>query len=308
MVSQEEQLKIKMAEWREWMSGQDPHSIHTQIAVMMRDDAVYRVIDRCRRLAPQAQQGGVQLNVMVHHLIDRCFFQAQVLAIRRLIDRRSDVISLGRLIDDMEKHAHFLRRGNLFEAQDLCYDYEPVRHEYYQQQLKLSNGGPRSTCKELTVDDWVGAERLHQHVDRLSRTEPTERTRVDLIDKRIFAGLRRKLSPCRTLKKAVDKLVAHAADAADRRALCEELGQVSLGQLWDCHEVICEVASFVGVVLLGGSQAPGLPIPQYKRFVYLDRPWIHRSGVRELRDMWREHEREVAQWCSLKWPDGWDED
>ena len=49
----------------------------SQIANMMWDDLVYRVINECRRFAPPAGRGGVQLNGAVNDFIDRCYFDTQ---------------------------------------------------------------------------------------------------------------------------------------------------------------------------------------------------------------------------------------
>ena len=81
------EFACKRDQWIEWLSGKDPHSITNQIIQMVWDAAVWRVINEARGLAPDAEEGGVQLNGDMHRLIDRTSFQSQAAAIRRLMDK-----------------------------------------------------------------------------------------------------------------------------------------------------------------------------------------------------------------------------
>jgi hypothetical protein len=108
-----------------------------QIFWMVWNVGAFRVINEARRITPRDNQGGVQLNALVHQLIDHSFFESQMLAIRRLTDtypltgdpRKRDVFSLTSLLQDMRNHAHLMTRANMFAAEGLQYDYEAVRHK-----------------------------------------------------------------------------------------------------------------------------------------------------------------------------------
>ena len=77
------------------------NSIKNQIHNMIWDSAVFQSINECRKYAPKNEKGEVELNGEVHHFINRCFFETQAIAIRRFLDKRNDVISLYRLVNDI---------------------------------------------------------------------------------------------------------------------------------------------------------------------------------------------------------------
>src|SRR4030042_925182 len=106
-------LKTIFKEWEERLVGDDINSIRNQIYNMIWDSAVFQSINECRKYAPKNEKGEIELNGVVHRFIDKCFFETQAIAIRRLIDKRKDVISIYRLIDDMEEHRPLLTRGNI---------------------------------------------------------------------------------------------------------------------------------------------------------------------------------------------------
>ena len=68
MRDEAKKLKSKLDKWRAWMNDEDQHSISHQLSRMMWEDAVYRIINECRRLAPPAEEGGVELNGTVQGL------------------------------------------------------------------------------------------------------------------------------------------------------------------------------------------------------------------------------------------------
>ena len=79
-------LRERFDEWKDWLRGDDVHSIRSQIHNMIWDSAVYQSINEARAYAPTDDKGQVELNAMVHHFIDRCFFDTQMMAIRRFLD------------------------------------------------------------------------------------------------------------------------------------------------------------------------------------------------------------------------------
>ena len=114
---------------------------------MIWNAAAFRVINEARRLAPPAEEDTVQLNGLVHELIDEGFFEGQLLAIRRLTDRYPitgdrrgyDVWSLTSLLNDMQDHAVLMTRANFFAAEGLEYDVDSVRqraNEYLDRELR----------------------------------------------------------------------------------------------------------------------------------------------------------------------------
>jgi len=306
-----EELQQKLAEWRYWMDGDDPHCIMRQLSTMLWNDAVFRVINECRGLAPQDADGEPRVNGMVHGLINRCHFETQALAIRRLTERNSQrredkyVISLRRLLDDMGANVGLLTRGNFFEAEALVYDYEPLEQEYYKQRTASPTGGDLCLARQISHNDWLWAARRHEAFDCLSRKDSTHRSRSDAVDATIFAALRHQLAPCDDVKTFVDKFVAHAADPANRDRVPEKERQICLGKIWDCHAVLCRVTTFVSVVLLRGNDFPGLAHPLFDQFQHMDEPLVATRELGLLELAWQEHEREINGWAAIDWPPVW---
>lgn len=73
-ADQEVTLPGKRKLWLEVLSGKDKHSVVHQITAMTWNAAAYQVVKEARRLAPADPEGGVQLNGMLHRLIDHGFF------------------------------------------------------------------------------------------------------------------------------------------------------------------------------------------------------------------------------------------
>jgi hypothetical protein len=292
------------------MDGEDAHCIKRQLSAMLWDDAVFRMVNECRRLAPKGADGEPALNPTIHGRINLWYFATQALAIRRLTEpnwkqEKQYVVSLRRLLDDIKAHVALLTRGNFFEAEGLPYNYETVRDEYYRQQTAAVTGRQQPTRRRLSPDDWLWAERLHEHFDCLSRADSAHRSKTDQVDPEVFDVLRLQLAPCERLKPLVDKLVAHAADPGNRDRIPEQDRQISLAKIWECHAALCKVTSFVSVVMLRRTDFPGLATPLFDQFQHMDQPWVDTGNLEALDESWRLHEREVRSWASVDWPPVW---
>jgi len=310
MKAKAEMLKGKLQEWRSWMSDKDPHSITQQIYTVIWDDAVYRIINECRRLAPPAKEGGVQLNGMVHKFIDRSHFRLQPLAIRKLIDTRSDVVSLGRLLHDIKENAHLLTRGAFFEAEGLLYDIAAAR-EYEEQERRRAarEARERGQLAYRLHSNIAGVacdgKRAHADFDRFCRTEPDARRESDSLDPAFIEALSKRLEVCTGVRNYVNKIVAHAADPASLSQLSDEDRSLSLARIEECHKAICGVASFVSIHLLRRPHLLDLAIPQSDLFAYIEKPWVRQQDISHLQEYWHRIGRETHEWGTPEWPGGW---
>jgi len=278
-------------------------------------DVTYRVINECRRMAPPAAEGGVQLNGLIHDFIDRCFFRTQSLAIRRLVEknperRGRDVISLRRLLDDIRASAHLLTRGNMFEADGLPYDYSAQKTRA-QEDAARRRADARAKGKggwfldsELEQAWHVPAD-LHQDFDRMSRTAECERSPSDMIDPCLLDALEARLEPCIGVTTYVNKLVAHAAHPSNRDAVPERERTLCLARIYECHEALCLVASSVSVHILRQSPGCFLAVPLFDQFAYIERPWVAPENVSVLQQVWDQQYSRVKEWSRPGWPEGW---
>jgi len=296
----------KRKEWLVWLTAEDSNSIAQQMYSMIWDAAVFRVVNEALLLAEAAPDGGVQRNGMVHRLLEKGFYQTQSLAIRRLLDRGAfqqshaaqgpkGVYSLRGLLDDIEKHSHIMTRSNMLTAEEMPYDYKPVRKkrdEYHSVQVqsgKRTYGVP----PEL---DWEGIVRRHEEIDALCGVRADERTPTDSVRVEVVRHLQSRLGVCSGFLTYTDKYLAHAATPESRkRANAHEL-ELSLGGLWKAQQSICEVLNFTSVYLLGDNQHGGVAVPQYDHFKYIDKPLVAPEKVQHLHDTWEEFDRETRQW------------
>jgi hypothetical protein len=105
------EYRAKREEWLRWYELQrdEPNSIQQQIFNMIFLDLAYRILAKPRRDASDALQIAARSGLLAH-LLDQGYVATQVLAIRRLLDKRKDVVSLRCLFDDIFGHKHLLSR------------------------------------------------------------------------------------------------------------------------------------------------------------------------------------------------------
>ena len=94
----------------------------------------------------------------------------------------------------------------------------------------------------------------------------------------------------------VTKFIAHAASPESRAIAGADNVGPTLNHLWGAHEVLCQIASFASIVVLGHSMAPPLPIPQYDQFAYIDRPLVTTDDAALLEEEWRKYDEESREW------------
>jgi hypothetical protein len=308
------QLKLceKREEWIEMLSGNDQHSINRQLAQMAWDTAAYRVINEARRLAPPVDScdatGSVQLNGMMHELVDRGFFVCQIAAIRRLSDSYPiggdrGVWSLTGLLEDMLKHRHLLARRSIFEVEQIEYDRAAIERKLQEFLQKRAQTGEGSYF--IPADcSFRDHDSRRRDIDSLAGVNPSSRQSDDQIRETLLQGLKEKISqPCQQVINHMNKFIAHAATPQCRAIVNTEEAGITLNHLWEAQRHMCEVAGFLSIYVLGGPQQSFLPIPQYNLFQYIERPLANSADVPALRQVWNDFSTESGQWARWK-PDG----
>ncbi len=288
-------------EWIEALSGDDQHSIMNQIQEMIWDAAAWRVVNEARRLAPKDSEGGVQLNNLMFGLLDKVFFESQLATVRRLTDRegmqgKRGVCSLVGLIADISKHRELLTREAIFDAEGLEYNYEPIqvsRMEYVQ---------ARQAAGEMAWDvpealRWERNERRHKQIDRLTGVESSDRQLCDILQCEMLANLKKKIEkPCEDLIVYATKFIAHAATPESRETKKADEIEITLSDVWEAHKVLCEVARFLAICVLGGSCPGILMIPAFDQFKHIDKALIDASQIAKLESLWQEFDSECYEW------------
>lgn len=291
-VQDKERLKAfrkKREEWIAWLRGDDPHSIWGRINRLLWDDILFRTLNDLRRAAAEHPRQSVGFNSDVLRLLDAGFVTTQTTAIRRLTDKpKSDpkmgVISLRRLIADIQAHRDLITREVYVSYDGLPYDPEPSKAASGSGWLETT--GPNA---------WHTAEMVQSNFDCLSEVIPPNRSRGDLIMTKWLECLDRRLRACDGIRKFVDKL----------EGLTQEQTAVTLDRLRACHKAIYQVAAFIFGPLLWEGSYGAVPVPQYDHLENLDKCWVASERWGYARDCWKKNLADVEAWEQESlWPEG----
>lgn len=210
------EYRTKRDEWlRSYELRKDePNSIQQQIFSMIFLDMTYRIVAEPRRNANQSAKMAAKSGLLAH-LLDQGYVANQVLAIRRLLDKRKDVISVRHLLDDISQHKHLVTREIY-----VCYDglpYDPDSWRGLPESIETKIFG----IEAPGFSRYIGARARHEEFDRLSGILPSERKRGDLIRESVFSTVAQWLesSPAEKVILLSHKFFAHAADMNSRGSL-----------------------------------------------------------------------------------------
>lgn len=297
------EYRKKRSEWVDWLLLDEHHNIWDQFNELVWNDAIYRAVNESRRLATEASPSSA-LNGLVGAFINSGYIATQILSIARLTDRlqstnaKKGIISLRRLVDDVGAHKRLITRENYVCYDGLPYDYEKVRHEFFDSQVKpnkaqffaLDNQGPMA---------FGNSERHHAAFDAISGTPPTRRTRNDLIDDRVLETLLDWLEspPIKKVRELRNKHVAHAADALSRSHSSLSAFGISMNELADAHKLLLRVMSAASTqILYESARGTVVPEPQDDQFIYLDLPFVNRTHLSDLRKSWSDNSEQRDEW------------
>lgn len=275
----------KRNEWKRCVVGSTIHSIDNQIYHMLWNDCVFRTFNEARRLTIEAQSKDYGFNGPLVRLFDEGFVATQIMSIRRLTDRNfrdpeKAVISLVRVIDDIDKNIAIITRENY-----LCYD-----GSQYEELNSMQNGV-----------EWMHWRSKQANFDKLSGTALEKRKRTDKMQKSVLKRLNKELKACESVRKYANKFIAHASDPKTNPELTQEEKQITLEKLDACYRAIVRVGSFLGAVFLYEHSLGGVPTPQYDQLKNIDVPMVSKADMEKLYIFWDERCREVDNWDQDLW-------
>src|SRR5260370_14526885 len=203
------EYRNKRDQWLRWyeLQNDEPNSIQQQIFSMIFLDMAYRILAEPRKNTNEGLKVAARSGLL-GHFIDQGYVATQVLAIRKLLDKRPDVISVRRLLDDICKYRHLLTREIY-----VCYDGLPYDSDFWQtlpQSVETQIWG----IEAPGLGNYLGARMRHEAFDRLSGIPPSERKRSDLIKDSIFEKSKQWLetSPAEKLITLSHKFFCHTPD------------------------------------------------------------------------------------------------
>jgi hypothetical protein len=215
----------------------------------------------------------------------------QVLAIRKLLDRRSDVISLQRLLTDIKGHQQLLTREVY-----VGYDGKPYDPDGW---MSLP---PTAETQIWGVDapglnNYLMATIRHETFDKLSGVPTSARSRTDLISMGIFDKLQGWLRSVEAEKLILlsHKFFAHAA-SSDNLGSVTDSG-VLLSDIERAQRAIVRVERAITDDLLTMGVARNVVAMQPLGFLNgLDAPYVTPETITEMDKHWDALEAERNTW------------
>lgn len=290
------QFRVEKLKWLFWLHDDEHHAIFKQVASLLWDYALFRTLNELRVMAAGAKPKGIGFSAPMLFLLDSGFVAKQAMGIRRLTDKRNDVVSLRRLINDIKKNRKRITREVYVGHDGLPYDHAPVEEPDYATKFKEGEtfcfGGVETTGPKA----FGTSKRAHEAFDRLSGKSGRQRRRDDLISENWFDDLSSKLGVCEDLQKFADKFIAHAADSKSRNMSTEAQRTVTLEKLTKCHKSIVKVAGGVSRWILGDGSPWIVPQPQFDPVENLDKGLVAEGTLEKARDLFNRHMAAIEQW------------
>jgi hypothetical protein len=209
----------------------------------------------------------------------------QVLAIRRLMDGRGDVISLRRLVKDVKSNFALLTRENY-----VCFDGLPQDYEAVQYREIVENIGKGFFWGETSGPQAHGTSRAaHEQFDRLAGIDPAKREREDRLPASLINTVERWLdeSGADELAKWSHAYLAHAGGPEARNRIADL--RVTMNKINDAIRMLARATEAISAWLLfAGGRINGLmPEAQFNQFEKLDKPVMRADREAEVDDLWR---------------------
>ena len=281
--------RAKREEWLEWyeLHNDEPNSIQQQILSMIFIDLLPNDGQATSGSGPEysAKSG------LLAHLLDQGYVATQVLAIRRLLDKRKDVVSLRRLFDDIVAHKHLFTREIYVGHDGLPYEFDAWK------------ALPPSIEKQIWgieapgLSQFLMSRQLHEKFDRLSGVQAANRQRSDLVRQEVFDRLKQWLeSPsAERLITLSHKFLAHAADVNSRGSL--SYSGIQLSDVTEVHRDVIRIERaitdellFIGIVR---NVVPMTPLGFLKG---LDHPYVQTEFKAKMEEHWKQLADERDEW------------
>lgn len=277
--------------WLHWLDEDSEHAISRQLGFMIHNDIAVRVLSKARQYAENGAPSAAR-NPLLWQLLYQGYVTAQTLSIRRLCDKRSDVISLHRLVKSLQDHSALLTREVYVCHAGLPYDPNNVGNYC---------GSPTRFCPDPALSASIASSERHKVFDRLAGTRlPTERKRSDIIHSSVFAKLVDWFGTGVVDKiiKLSHKFIAHAADENSRKSfdLNEIASEFSMHAI-DAQRGIIGIFHVIdSQILHTGIARDIVPYHPLDYLHGLDNAFIPGQHVNDLERFWKTCAEERRQW------------
>lgn len=298
----------RRSRWLACMNGDDRNTIINQMTRLIWNMLAFRTVNESRRYANVDVDGKPMLNGMLHGLINDCFWDSTITAVRRLADtesiesassgRDNSVFSLVAVTDDIIKNAKLVTRSSMMEAEGLPYHYDEraaARKKYVEDRIR-SGESSFIIPTELDVDI---IDQRHQQIDSISRTSPDQRSPEDQLCVDTMMVLRNQMkNSAANFKNFADKYIAHAATPSSRGALQPSDFDISLKALDDFIETACRAYGYISLYVLGTHENAFPSLVAYDHLEYLDQPIASLEVLRTLDTYWKDQAKKIDGWTA----------
>ncbi len=283
--------------WLEWMSwygygSPEPNNIQTQIHRMFFNDLTYRATVSVRS-SVGAETDISARSATLAYLLDQGYVVSQVLALQRLLDDRKDVISVKRLLKNVEKNRALITREVYVAGDGLPYDHSSWVNAVDKSDPMIQIYG----FDAPGLHRFAISKHLHETFDLLSGKKPEQRTRFDVIPKSIFRKLDGWISgPSATeIGGLRNNFVAHAADSL--RLGSAQFNGVSFLQIDELQRNIVRVIhALIDDILsirIGRSVIPMAPLGIFRG---LNLPYSPSDAEANMHQRWNDLSKERNGW------------
>lgn len=286
------EYRKKREVWLHWYGLQKdvPHSIQQQIFSMQFMDLAYRSITRPRQAGEQDEKLAVW-NGLLAHLLDQGYVASQVFAIRRLLDKRTDVISLRRLLNDIHSCRDLVTREIYVSHNGVPYD--PDSWQQLARDIEHQIWGIHAPG----LSQYLASKYRHETFDLLSGVDASDRQRGDLVREEVFQTLNAWLdnSPAAHFTTLSHKFFAHAADMQSLGAL--KYSGIKLDDVAAAQRAIIRVERAITDEILFVAEphevVPTMPLGLFQKLQF---PYCTMDSIAEMDKFWDALTKERNQW------------
>ena len=270
--------------WLSWIDTDEHHAIWNVISSMVWRDAAFNAL---RHFAVSNENNALNNPLLAEALIDG-HVAMQVLAIRRLVDNRNDVISLRRLLKDLRRDFALFTRENCVCFDGLPYDYEAVQQREMIECIK-AGGGPY-WAERSGPNAHVTSRMMHGQFDELAGIDPAKRRRDDRLPISLLTTIEKWLheSDADDLAKWSHAFLAHAGGPEQRERLAGQL--VTANKITGAIIASARVTEGVSRWLLfaSGRTSALTPVAQFNPFERLDVQIMEADGLQNAWKLWHQ--------------------
>ena len=270
----------KRRQWLEWLDKDEHHAIWANVSTLVWNDVSFRTLAQLAVDNPESCLG----NTLVAEKLINGHIATQILAIRRLVDNRRDVISLRRLIKDVRRNFELFTRENYVCFDGLPYDYEAVARK--EMEARVGQGAFWGATKGPAA--WATSRMVHEHFDKLSGVNAANRIREDRLPIALVDIVEGWLddSHADDLADWSHAFLAHAGSVENREKLKQAI--VNNNKITDAIRVIARVTEAISAEVLyaSGRLNSLMPTAQFNQLEKLDKSILLANQEMRAREMW----------------------